>query len=228
MKRAQKLASTVPLTALAAAALAPPVLADPPDRHPIRLIPDPEQKQKPAPGGDPTAQLTVPQRYLCSNHGTLRNVPDGFTMGWCRPGWPIDLSRASTAGYQGWAYGNYNGCGWIYATHIGSPQSGWSHNCTASTPESAFMIHKNQSPSNDGAPVTVKSGGCTAFLNTRPWAFGGATDQVTGIPAGQQVFYRYLTRNDQYVMVRRTNDATYPWVFVPKACVPQPAVVGPS
>lgn len=197
--------------------------ADPRDPQPMRLVPAPRQDMV-----GPTPLLAVPQRYLCANAGTMRNAPDSFVLGWCLTGWPIDLNIAGTNGYLGWAYGNYDGCGWIYVMHIGSAQPGWNHNCTSSIAESAFMTKKNASPWNDGAPVTVKAGGCPAYLNVRPWAGGGAWNGVTGIPAGATVYWRYHARIGAYVMLRRTNDPTYTWVFVPDSCVPTPATVNPG
>lgn len=201
--------------------------ADPRDPHPIRLVP----AEQPLPGGGTiTPSLAVPQRYLCANAGTLRNVPDQYVMGWCLSGTPIDLQRAGTNGYQGWAYGNFDGCGWIYVTHIGSPQSGYNHSCTTSTPESAFMMFRNITPSGDGTPVTVKSGGCAAYLNTKPQSNGSVgLDQIASIASGSTVRWRYRTRQGSFVMVGGHPD--YDWVFVPWACVPQPPasnLTGPS
>lgn len=200
---------------LAMAAFTPSAFADPPDPEPITLVPDTTQ----SPGGGPSASLAVPQRYLCGNSGTLRNVPDGFVMGWCRSGWPIDLERASANGYQGWAYGNYDGCGWIYATHIGSAQPGYTHSCLQSTPESAFMQKKNLSPSQDGAGVDVKAGGCRAFLNVRPWNGGPVNDEVDPIAENSRVYWRYLSRDGGYVMLRRDTGYPYTWGGCPANCV---------
>lgn len=192
-------------------------LADARDPHPIVLIPVPSTGS-----GALTTSLTTPQRYLCSGEGTLRNVPDGFTMGWCRNGWPIDLQRSSTTSYQGWAYGNYDGCGWIYAMHIGSPQAGYGHSCTASTNESDFMSWKNL-PGGSSTPTTVLThGACPAYLNTRPWAAGGLTDPVGTIPSTGLIQWRYRTRSANAYMVY-TSAISQGWVFVPASCFALPA-----
>lgn len=193
--------------------------ADRRDPHPIVLVPAPDTGIF----GGITAALATPQRYLCSGEGTLRNVPDGFAMGWCRNGWPIDLNRPSTAGYQGWAYGNYDGCGWIYAQNIGSAQSGWGHSCTASTNQADFISYKNL-PNGSTTPTTVSTHGtCQAYLNTRPWAAGGLIDPVgSPIPSTSLIQWRYRTRSANAYMVW-TSAVSQGWVFVPVSCFPLPA-----
>jgi hypothetical protein len=193
--------------------------ADARDPRPVKLVPAPSASISP---GEISPLLAVPQRYLCSGEGTLRNVPDGFVMGWCRNGWPIDLNRPHPSGYQGWAYGNYDGCGWIYAMHIGSAQTGWGHTCTASTNQADFMSYKNL-PNGSSTPTQVSSHGtCAAYLNTRPWAAGGLTDYVGTIPSASLIEWRYRTRSANAYMVR-TPAISQNWVFVPVSCFPLPA-----
>lgn len=70
------------VTALAVIAAMATILAeassaDPRDPQPIKLVPE----STTAPGDVAPLAISVPRRYLCSNHGTLRNAPDAFVMG---------------------------------------------------------------------------------------------------------------------------------------------------
>lgn len=186
-------------------------------------------------GGDVTIQQTVStgRSYKCLEKGTLRRKHGSYIMGWCTPGMHIDISSGSIQGWQaGWGEGNFQGCGWFQSgSHALELNGVFDHNCGATEyNENYFATRINSGSTTDGNEVPIYHV-CDRYANVRPWVSGSTAgmDHVGTLQPSTDIFkWRYLTKNQQWVMGRliRDNYATYvgyDWVFVPRWCVGEPA-----
>jgi hypothetical protein len=141
----------------------------------------------------------------------------------------IDVSSTSDQGNQaGWGEGAYQHCGWfLTSVHLLVPEGTFDHNCGATKyPESHFANKINSTPSNDGDSVIIFHS-CTRYLNVQPWSPSGTSGStsVGTLLASDQFFWRYRTKNNQWVMgrmARRGTSIYYDWAFVPSSCVSTP------
>ena len=155
-------------------------------------------------------------------------------MGWCTVGMHLDVSSRVVEGSQnGWGEGAFQHCGWFYTNqHQLSAGGAYDHNCgTNQYPENHFASAINASPDSDGASVTVKKN-CTRYLNVKPWATGstGGSDPVGTVLTSDRFFWRYASRNGQWVLGRMERPGTpayYDWVFVASDCVTRPTTRAP-
>jgi hypothetical protein len=92
--------------------------------------------------------------------------------------------------------------------------------------ENSFASYINATPVDDGESVPILTS-CTRYLNVQPWsASATAGNDSPGMLVPTDRFYwRYLTRNGQWVLGRMERPGTnvyYDWAFVPRACVGNP------
>lgn len=73
----------------------------------------------------------------------------------------------------------------------------------------------------DGSQVTIQRN-CGVYANARPFTTTSGLDFLRTRPAGYQVFWRYVSRDNGYVMVRDPNVGTGQgnWAFVQRRCLP--------
>lgn len=158
-------------------------------------------------------------------------------MGNCISGNSIDISSGVASEWQGgYAYGNFNGCGWVQLANGLDPASGYANNCGSRTYAETYFANKvNVSPSDDGAPVPILNRGCETWGNVRPWVLGatGGNDKLGDLSGSQtQFFYRYLSKNNNWVLgrIQLGPDAQNQskWGFVQRGCVGEPSLRDPS
>lgn len=198
-------------------------------------------------------RLNIPGSQFCHNWATVRNTTNGFAMGLaseavpagsCYPqtgAWTFDVTRRSSdfVYYFGYAYGNYQGCGTIYASQLdpatGTPSYQGCDGNNADIHPYAFQLTYNSAPFGDGQPAEIK-GTCQAYANVRPWsnpttptnplrwpyAVPNNTPRVY-VP-GMWVRWRYVTKYaPYYVLVRDEsvgeNTGQANWAFIDRWCL---------
>jgi hypothetical protein len=246
MRPSASLAGKVSMAAAVAsgsllAVQAAPVLADGNPNIPLTLTPT-------APSGGSGGiqpNLSTGDTYTCANPNNasgnfgaayLRNQPWGYVIGNCIGGVSFDYSRPDTNGDQldGYAYGNYRGCGWTNGT-LNYLNTGISNTCTTSKAVDTFMSAWDglNGQTGGGTGVGTKSGSsCQEFQNAQPW---NTTSGANGVDptgryiggAGQTttVYWRYVSKDGNWVMIddQAAGAAGKPdWVFVAKACLASP------
>jgi hypothetical protein len=74
-------------------------------------------------------------------------------------------------------------------------------------------------PGDVSGVQSVSSSSCAV---TRPFTTTSGSDFLRTRPAGYQVFWRYVSRDNGYVMVRDPNVGTGQgnWAFVQRSCLP--------
>ena len=171
--------------------------------------------------------------------GTLRSGPSSFAIGNAADGWEFDVTYRN--GNRSWYYGQISGggfskCAWIASSNLDNdlvttPAACGSTGTTFAASSFAAYVNCDGSvptPCTDGSLITTSAtAGCTdnhLYANVLPWrTVTAAQDPVdTFTPGTAQVYWRYRTRDDAWIMVRvpwRAADQGH-WLFMQRACLP--------
>lgn len=155
--------------------------------------------------------------------------PGGYVIGNCAPGWHLHRTIKSdpvapegTYFDGGYIFGNFNGCGWVRADRDRQVGTG-SYTACQSPSRNAYEFGSlfNCPPGwcSDGTYTT--GSGCQLYANYRPWSATPApTDPIGGVQSGA-FYWRYVTLDGQYVMVRDPDIAAGygNWAFVRRSCL---------
>lgn len=174
------------------------------------------------PGGDPA-----------NVWATVRNTTNGYVMGNARDDVTFDVTWRSSnfVYYYGHAYGNYDGCGVIYARNVDSKDGTPADMCGTDPNYDLrnFAQYVNSTPVGDGRETMVQA--CPdnrAWANVRPWSDSSSpTDEVRRYDPGRVVLWRYVTRSSPaFVLIRDPtlgpNEGQGNWVFIARDCLPTP------
>jgi len=177
-------------------------------------------------------------------HATARSPATGASVKW-RYGYLWGPTRIN---------GGYRACGWMVATALREPAGSVDVPCSTDSavqiPPSSFMRMANCSPSENipGRKASCVAGSfvqatCSRFglyLNARPWLAEPFLDPsphrvIDTATDGPWVRWRYITRNNQFVMVKdagrspgdrlRNNNGYGSWLFMSRSCLPSDAVL---
>jgi len=199
-------------------------------------------------------KLNIPGDTYCYNWATVRNYKSSFAMGLaseavpaggCYPetgAWTFDVTYRSSnfVHYFGYAYGDFQHCGWILAQNL-DPKSGTPSALCPNTENptidpSTFQLTYNSQPYNDGVDVALKPGAwCGAYADVQPWAnptnpthllkwpYAPPNDTPRVYVGGMVVKWRYVTKYPPYyVMVRDArfgeNNGEGNWEFIYRWC----------
>ncbi len=159
----------------------------------------------------------------------MRDISDGLVEGYCTPGTNISLGKANLQNpptwWEGYAGGNYGGCGWFLTTNLGLRVNSTGSACTGAIPHSYFATRINQTPSDDGAWTLRTAVACHMYLNVKPWQSTAAPADYQGDYSGSGAFWRYSAKDTNWVMARipaGSPGVVYTWVFVNADCLVQP------
>jgi len=163
-------------------------------------------------------KITSPGDNASIRNATPGSVGNGYVIGAARNGWTFDEQYHDSSS-SGWAYGyiwgNFNHCGWVYNGNYGSSQGSTSSRCPGSPsynyPYTDFTSSLNCQPGtcSDGsvAHINYTASGCTrpgsAYPNVNPFAVpANPTDYYGQLPNGRTVYWRYVSKDGHWVMVR--------------------------
>ena len=188
--------------------------------------------------------LSVDMTFSCADavSSSVQSFPSGYVTGNCLTGQTL---RATTSGagngntyWGGNVLGNYNGCGWIWASSISFTGYQTNTACASpSIPQADFIYCPGgscyiwtDSAGQDGQ-YWPNHYSCPMYLNFRPWASGQTPTNYVGNaapntdPAHYRFKLRYITKYSyggyQYMMMHDTTKSQGQgnWVFVPTSCI---------
>lgn len=231
-------ASAFVLTMTPALAAAAQSAGPPPPTAPATIAP----AALPPPGtpaslaGNPfVAGPLAASRYTVVVGGGWANIRNehigGYVLGNAHgvsPNWTFDVTNtASNPWYYGFAYGDYNDCGWILNNNLSNDHVTGNSYCGSSGtdfPTSQFTDGEI-SPCCGGTSVAVNQP-CAEFANDLPRTGGDHPEDYTGVvvypPAHVQ--WRYVTKAGGMVMVhdQAIPDRAGDWVFMWRGCFQVP------
>jgi hypothetical protein len=179
--------------------------------------------------------LTSAQRYHVSTTNgwaTFRNSYGSYVIGAAANGWYFDVSGSSSGYDYGYLYGEggvsgnpWTKCGWISDTNINADSYFPAAQCGSGTSfvETTFASYVNCYGCNGGYLVTTNS--CSdpnEYANVLPWQ--STTQPWNAVrqfnPGSTQVYWRYRTKDDQFVMVQDKNTSLNDgWLFIRRSCL---------
>lgn len=184
---------------------------------------------------------------------TIRNGPpavgQGYVIGNARTyklnvssAWTVDVQGHDNGLDFGYIWGNYNGCGWVYASNLTGSQGTVANGCmgttyvisTSSFSNGEFNCSPGTCSDGSNAHINYNHTNCAAtgeagkvYANVRPWLVPAQKHDYYGqLPHGAYVKWRYVTRDGNWVMVRDpyvtsrgfTSTAS-DWYFVRRQCL---------
>ena len=166
---------------------------------------------------------------------TIRNEPQGLTIGNCREGWSMNVARQAEKPFDGgYIAGNFSSCGWIEAGHLETNGGAGDDSCSSpSRSRSEFLRYRNCGDCTDGTPVR-NTATCQVHANVKPWRNPAEpTNHIYDVqpnsmdPSGNntpRLKWRYLARYSDWVLVRDSGRASGQgnWGFVHKGCLQDP------
>lgn len=182
--------------------------------------------------GDMDESVPASGSFVCANYPWvfIANVPGGYVIGNCAPGWHLHRTIKSDPVAPdnvyfdgGYLFGDYNGCGWIRADRNSQVGTGSYTACASpsrNVVEFGSVFNCRPGECADGTAVTGTN--CQLYANYRPWSSTPApTNPIGGLQSGT-FLWRYVTRDGRFVMVRDPDIATGSgnWGFVPRSCLP--------
>jgi hypothetical protein len=190
---------------------------------PTELVPAPTDPDEMGPNA-------TPDRLRCQTgggFGYIRNEPNKYVIGNCLNNIDFFRARCNSAVCSqsfGYAFGNYQGCGWIASQNAQFISDADHGNCirgSIAINEFARLLNCAPETCADGSQVTIQRN-CGMYANARPFTTTSGLDFLRTRPAGYQVFWRYVSRDNGYVMVRDPNVGTGQgnWAFVQRSCLP--------
>ena len=205
---------------------------------PSKLLPleDPSSKS-PSGGGGPSTLAApgagYPRRYFVDTAGgwaTGRAAAQSFYLSGLANNTTFDaINQDASGGWRwGYAYNNINYCGWVKVDNV-TPKDGTpAAHCQddATFPKNEFKVRDfagliNCDKCGNGTPIKLDEN-ATAYRNVRPWSSShSATDAALSYKAGDSVNWRYVTPDNQWVLV---SDGNIPsgsnWGFIPRSAFP--------
>jgi hypothetical protein len=182
--------------------------------------------------------LTSAQRYhVTTGNGwtTFRNAAGSYVFGAAANGWYFDVSTANPGGYDyGYLYGGggvtnnpWTKCGWISDGNVTGDNYFPPASCGPGTNfvETTFASYVNCYGCGGGYLVTTQPcSDSNEYANVLPWQTTTTPRDVIGTfsPGVSQVYWRYRTKDDAFVMVQDRN-LPYDdgWAFIRRACLSQ-------
>lgn len=204
------------------------------------------QTSKPASKGAVPNATAAGDTFYCNTSGVaISATPAGYVIGDCTTASSTVLYRSfysdpvlEEGAYQtyqgGYVFGEFQSCGWIRADRMTAGPGRGRTNCLNSTDfhntPSEYAYYANCGPSGsgvagegctDGSDIPVTAAGCALNRNVRPWSpRWGETGAVRALAQGEIVKWRYVTADNNYVMVRVSGGTASNggWGFVYHGC----------
>lgn len=172
------------------------------------------------------------------NWTPIAATPAGYVTGNCHDEWHLHrtiksaLVTAENQHYDGgYIFGEINGCGWIPETNdirVGQNDYSACSDPSRGAAEFASLINCQPGECKEGDP-TSNIADCPEYANIRPWGSSTPTaPPIRTVPGpsltnlgGHQFLWRYLTRDQNWVMVHDpgVSPGDGNWVFVPRGCL---------
>jgi hypothetical protein len=195
----------------------------------LRLVPPPRTPGQAQPNVVVSTRLcsisegTLPQSQ---RFATIRNIPGGLVVGNCRGGSIAYQHGQDANGTWGFDYvSSFNNCGWLLYSNTPLQNNNSNNHCLNSPTNpalSSFAFYSNCAPQtcSDGSPIYLQSN-CQAYANVNPEVpHSGGVDPTWVFAAGEMLLWRYVTADNNYIMVRHPGISTGDgnWVFLPSGC----------
>lgn len=188
--------------------------------------------------GDGAARKQVTREQV-----TVRSFPDEYVIGnafaGARP-WTMDVIGNGVNGYRwGFLYGNFQGCGYITGSALGTKDGTAKTRCAANRFPSGRAPRVSRFTNGEVRCRRLRDGKCDGvrrritcpttdgYFNVRPWtspSAGNRWDFARTLTQGNDFRFRYTAKGGYWALGRdpalsQARGAGKGWIFVPRNCV---------